>query len=200
MRWVPYRFIRPFFPELKGLSDGLINKKIKILANESQRNTPYHFDKGHIVINDRWAEYLIKNAYIIQGFTQWHLLKFLQRNNGNVIGLTEKLIAPSIRNLTAAKAFWLGFMKHSTVHCIYQGTKLNSQSISLDHFIPWSYIAHDLIWNIVPTTANINSSKGNALPELSDYFESFSIKDSAIIENQEVIYWKITISFCRHMI
>jgi len=41
---------------------------------------------------------------------------------------------------------------------------------SLDHFVPWSYVAHDEMWNLHPTTKSINSSKSNNLPDWNKYF------------------------------
>lgn len=46
--------------------------------------------------------------------------------------------------------------------------------ISIDHFVPWSYVAHDEFWNLHPTTVNINSKKGNHLPEWETYFQPLS--------------------------
>ena len=43
-------------------------------------------------------------------------------------------------------------------------------SISIDHFVPWSYVAHDELWNLSPTTRSINSSKSNYLPDWDTYF------------------------------
>ena len=48
---------------------------------------------------------------------------------------------------------------------------LSDISLSIDHFIPWQYVAHDELWNLSPTTRNINSSKGNNLPNWDKYFE-----------------------------
>lgn len=173
-RWVPYRFIRPFFSSsLAGLSDGSVNARIKKLTAERPGFAPYQFEQNHIIIDETWAEYLKRHQYILVGFTQWHLLRFLQRNNPNVIGLSEKLFAPGIRKLAYAKAFWLPLLEEKQMSCIYSGDRLESSKMSLDHFIPWSYIAHDRIWNIIPTTPRMNSTKGDALPALQDYFELY---------------------------
>lgn len=39
--------------------------------------------------------------------------------------------------------------------------------------MPWSFIGHDKLWNLVPTFRNINSSRSDNLPSLERYFESF---------------------------
>lgn len=42
--------------------------------------------------------------------------------------------------------------------------------VFIDHFIHWSYAAHDELWNLSPTTSEINSSKSNHLPDWNSYF------------------------------
>ncbi|MBM6861925.1 hypothetical protein H9X78_15930, partial [Clostridium saudiense] len=46
--------------------------------------------------------------------------------------------------------------------------------MSIDHFIPWSFIGHDMIWNLIPTFKNINSRKSDNLPEWEIYFDKFA--------------------------
>lgn len=36
----------------------------------------------------------------------------------------------------------------------------------LDHFLPWSFVAHNQLWNLIPVEKNINRSKNDRLPEL----------------------------------
>ena len=43
-------------------------------------------------------------------------------------------------------------------------------SISIDHFVPWSYTASDELWNLIPTEKSVNSSKSNNLPDWDKYF------------------------------
>lgn len=46
----------------------------------------------------------------------------------------------------------------------------------LDHFIPWSFVAHDQIWNLMPADSSINSSKSNKLPDLDAYLQKLAIE------------------------
>ena len=43
----------------------------------------------------------------------------------------------------------------------------------MDHFIPWSFVLHDQMWNLVPTFKNINSSKSDNLPSYQEYIDKF---------------------------
>lgn len=44
----------------------------------------------------------------------------------------------------------------------------------MDHFIPWSYVAHDEMWNLIPSNASVNRSKSNNLPEWNLYFNKMA--------------------------
>ena len=57
------------------------------------------------------------------------------------------------------------------IHEIYSDTILTDNDISIDHFVPWSYVAHDEMWNLSPTSKSINSAKSNNLPDWDRYFE-----------------------------
>ena len=175
INWVPYRFIRPMFAlETRGLPDPQVNALVMTLANSSSQ-APYLFEGDCIIVNDSWLQYLQQHQAILRGFIYWHLVKFLQKNNPNVTGLTEKLEKPISRNLTTATRFWKSYMTaHSELTCIYSGQLVTPANLSLDHFLPWSFVAHDQLWNIIPTTKSVNSSKNNCLPCLERYFEPFA--------------------------
>ena len=135
----------------------------------------YRFLKDSIEINDVWKSYLQKHQGILRGFTYWHLLQFLQKNNPNVIGLPDKLFRRTDRDFKLASPFWNAYLQNNPdLVCIYSGQTITKQNISLDHFLPWSYVVHDQIWNIIPTTKQVNSAKNNSLPSIELYFESYA--------------------------
>lgn len=178
--YVPYRFVRPFFShETAGLPDVKVNNAIKDTSNQFYTQQPeriiYRFVEDSIEINQVWFDYFQANQTILRGFIYWHLLRFLQKHNDNVIGLTEKLEKPTQRNLTIANDYWKGYLKdNSSLQCIYSNQTISLQNLSLDHFIPWSYVAHDRLWNIIPTPKNVNSAKNDKLPDTALYFDKFS--------------------------
>ena len=175
LRWVPYRFLRPFFAaETKGLPDQKVNGQIQELANSSD-DAPYKFGPDYIELSEKWAAYFQQHQYILRGFIFWHLLKFVQKNNPNVIGLSEKLAKPGERNFNIAKKFWKQFLDaQGQIVCIYSGQLVTAATMSLDHFLPWSYVAHDQLWNIIPTPKAVNSAKSDWLPDMAAYFDAYA--------------------------
>jgi len=87
--------------------------------------------------------------------------------------VSAKLFPPQERDsLTKQTVYWRLVIRHSEVRCIYTGERLSDARLSLDHFLPWSFVAHDQLWNLIPTLPGINSSKSDHLPA-GYYFDQF---------------------------
>lgn len=181
-RFVPYRFLRPFFAnELRGQRDSRVDSLILHLSEKrftSDSPCLYRFVSSppeSIEIHPAWLAYLTQHWVIVRDFCLWNLVNYLQRNNPNVPNLAAKLFAPQRRNLARARTFWqLAQNALGTLRCIYSQQPLPLQGFSLDHFLPWRFVAHDLLWNLVPTTRAVNSAKGDQLPDLTVYFDDFA--------------------------
>lgn len=46
--------------------------------------------------------------------------------------------------------------------------------MSIDHFVPRSYVSHDELWNLIPMRRSLNSSKNNRLPSWNKFFWPFA--------------------------
>lgn len=188
-QYVPYRLIRPFYDEQikfkekninKKLSDSEINMLIEKLSNEDFTSL-YRINrqKKEITINDNWFNYIISNQAIINGWINYKLIYYLQLRNPNVPAIPFKIYPPIQRDLSKAKRIWNVVNSERKIIDIYtknffsMGNIKKYGDISIDHFIPWSFVLHDELWNLTPTFKNINSSKGNNLPNLNLYMESF---------------------------
>jgi len=178
--YVPYRFLRPFVDDAaRGLLDRHVNDAVVAAAGErftdSPNSVPYRFvGRNAIELSPPWVEYLTKHNEILTGFCLWHLTKYLQGHNPNVANISAKLFPPGQRDLKVAKRYWeLVLKQKGALRCIYSG-QLMTATFSLDHFLPWRFVAHDLLWNLVPTPKEVNSSKSDSLPDTSLYFDSFA--------------------------
>ncbi len=181
--YVPQRFLRVFFhDQTRGIDDWKVNSLVEALAEQC-------FDDSHppclyrfistpvrsIEIHPAWYEYLQEHVHILEGFCLWHLVSYLQKHNPNVPNIAGKLFRPEQRDLKQARTYWnLVFERLGQVRCIYSHQPVSPDSYSLDHFLPWSFVAHDLLWNIVPTPKAVNSSKGDLLPDIDRYFDPFA--------------------------
>lgn len=178
MRYVPFRTLRPFFEEeLKGTADYKVNSTIAQLTVEhfTERKPLYSFTNrwDAIIPHPLWTEYFKLHFTVIRGWTAWHWLEYMQLCNQAVPAISAKLFPPQERDsLKTQTEYWKLVIKHSEVKCIYSGERLSAGRISLDHFVPWSFVAHDLLWNVIPTLPEVNSAKSNCLPAII-YFDRF---------------------------
>jgi len=171
-KYVPYKFLTPWYPKIEN------QKEIEILSQGFENRAPYALFKNHIEINPDWVNYLTQNNKILKEYCYWNLSAFLQVRNPNTPNIASKLIPELIRNnLTKQREeFWKPtFEEIGFVPCIYTKEKLTleANNFALDHFVPYSFVAHDLIWNLIPTEKIFNCSKSNKLPNLETHFDEF---------------------------
>ena len=131
----------------------------------------------YVVLQEAWIPFLVDNYMIIKNWIQYNKIQFLQMINPGVPGIINKLDDErnNVRHLERVRDLWNAHIEVSNKEIvdIYSGNKLES-TFDVDHFIPWSYVAHDEMWNLNPTTKSINSSKSNNLPDWDTYFKKLA--------------------------
>lgn len=174
---VPYRLQAPFMHSLKGKEWDVSAQRLIEKINQEKRLLYYFtaFDglKTTIIIQPEWQQYILKNQEIIKGWLQYNIILYLQKRNPSVPGIADKLCPPYERKLDKVKKYWKLILTLHPVHEIYNDIELDGKDLSIDHFVPWSYVAHDEFWNLHPTTRRINSRKSNNLPDWNTYFPRF---------------------------
>jgi hypothetical protein len=180
---VPHWFLSPWFPKIGNESDSMREKRIYTASKSFELNCLYALHLDHIEINPKWIEYLKSNSSLLKDFCYWNLALFLQSKNPNVPDIPNKLIKPATRNnLTKQRHnFWdIVFDEMGSIKCIYTGQALSKDNYAIEHFIPYSFVSHDLIWNLIPADKSFNITKSNKLPIFEKYFQPFfSLQQSA---------------------
>jgi len=168
---VPYRFLSPWIEYINNRdvikrSQQLENNCIYSLLNDNELQ---------IEINPLWKDYLFGNNKILLDFAFWRLTLYVQVFNPNIPNVPQKLIKPVKReSLSNQKKFWkIVFEKENKIECIYTGKSLTWNNFDMEHFIPWSFVLHNQMWNLLPADSSINSSKSNKLPSLNRYIKPF---------------------------
>ena len=165
---VPFRFLRPWI-------DTSDDREMVKRSQTFENGCLYKLEKENgtlwIELNPIWLTYLQENYEILSSFAYWGLTNFLQVRNPNVPNIPNKLIKKEERNsLSAQRKFWNTAINAGLeVRCLYTNKLLVEREYDLDHFIPWSFVSHDLLWNLMPADSSINSSKSNKLPDLNLY-------------------------------
>lgn len=176
VRFVPGRFLGPWFPEVarsrpydrRGFRDVA---DAAALAWRTPEEGPYRLlDTAgvHMIeISPAWSRWLSDNLALVRGYAEHELCRYLQARNPGVPGIVDKLDAPGRRALTVPRRWWRGLIEGGGegVTDLYSGADLGAE-FDLDHFLPWTFVAHDEAWNLCPTTIVMNRSKGDRIPDL----------------------------------
>jgi len=175
---VPFRLQAPFFQGFRSETWNCGSRELAERINQQDR-LMYYFQafsglKTQIRVAPEWMDYLRENQEILRGWIQFNMIRYLQRRNPSVPGISDKLYPPQERKLEKVKKYWKTLARITEIHDIYGESLITPDTISIDHFVPWSYVAHDEFWNLHPTTRSINSKKSNHLPVWELYFPRFA--------------------------
>ena len=180
---VPYRALAGFFNKFNETADwestrrmiSYIERVNKVnilpytLGNSSKLNKEIYF-------NPSWIKMIQDNTVSILGWIQFEKVKWLQNNNPEVPGLVYKL-APmdeKMRKLNAVRKLWNAVLSLEPVADVFTGKQIDIKQYDVDHFIPWSFVMNDELWNLMPMDSLLNSSKSNKLPEWDPFFIRFA--------------------------
>jgi hypothetical protein len=172
---VPYRLLSPFVPELKG-NDRLWHSDQKLIEYFNLINQksllPYYMEfeshsHKYVHWNDPWAAMVKDNYILILEWIRSKKIRYLQDRNPGVPGIVYKLDIVTARKLNHVHHLWDAVMEKDDVIDIYTNNVLNGKRYDIDHFIPWSYVMADELWNLTPAekASNISKSKVYVLGE-----------------------------------
>lgn len=149
---------------------------------------PYTFGEENglerkITFTNAWVQLIKDNTVAILGWIQSEKVKWLQNNNPEVPGLIYKLdrSEEKVRKLAKVHKLWDGILDLQPVRDVFTDESVDVNDYDVDHFIPWSFVMNDELWNLMPMDSNLNSAKSNKLPEWEKFFVRFA-------RNQYVMY------------
>lgn len=133
---------------------------------EDTKKLFYSFSrKGEwIKINPQMYEFICKHKIIIEKANYYEWARFLEKvNSGNeTVCLLTKIDESSKRmDLSIFRHILFDEFENNT--CFYCGKKVVPKTIDIDHFIPWSFIKADNLWNLVVSCATCNRRKNDRL-------------------------------------
>jgi hypothetical protein len=194
-RYVPFRLLSPFLDSKlrkagvdKGKGSDLEYAIPAIAANSFDTDKPlYCFaladgtntksleykDCHALFVHPAWVKYLETNYAIVRGWSSWHWLNYMQQKNPNTPAIVNKIFTPQKRDsLNHQTKYWNLVLDTQSIECIYSKQRINRDRFALDHYLPWSFVAHDRLWNLIPVLPKVNSSKSNCLPS-QQYLDDF---------------------------
>ncbi len=190
---VPYRALAGFLGKGGTVPWGAPRRFAAFTRQHSREQgpLPYLFGEGsslerEVLFHPDWAEMIRDNAAAILGWIQFEKLRWLQGINIDVPNLVLKLAPPDegMRKLVRVRKLWDGILARCQVQDVFKGGPVSREAYEVDHFVPWSFVMHDEIWNLMPMDASLNSAKSNKLPAWEPFFRRFAA-------NQHLLYSQI---------
>ena len=86
-----------------------------------------------------------------------------------------------MRKLSRVRRLWEGILDIREVRDVFTDRPIAAKKYDVDHFIPWSFVMNDELWNLMPMESSLNSVKSNKLPKWDPFFGVFW-------ENQYLMY------------
>ena len=181
---VPYRALAGFFRKGDSAVDWNSIRRMTAYIEKINRDVvllPYTLGessklKKEIYFQPTWMEMFQDNTVSILGWIQYEKVKWLQNNNPEVPGLVYKL-APmdeKMRKLDKVRKLWEGILTLGEVRDVFTQDAMVPKQYDVDHFIPWSFVMNDELWNLMPMDSSLNSAKNNRLPKWDPFFARFA--------------------------
>ena len=188
---VPYRALAGFFDKAEEAADwGSVKRMIAYIEriNRDIVLLPYTLGESsklnkEIRFQPSWVEMIQDNTVAILGWIQYEKVKWLQNNNPEVPGLIYKLapLDEKMRKLGHVRKLWDGILDLRSINDVFTDNPIDQTQYDVDHFIPWSFVMNDELWNLMPMDSSLNSAKSNRLPAWDDFFIRFA-------KNQYIMY------------
>ena len=189
---VPYRAMAGFFASagLDGVPWDSVVKMKETISSFSYEVTTLPYTLGsssklnkEVRFHPDWIRMIQDYTVSILGWIQYEKVKWLQNNNPEVPGLVYKLLPmdEKMRKLGKVRNLWEGILAFREITDVFTGKPVVQGQYDVDHFIPWSFVMNDELWNLMPMDSSLNSVKSNKLPQWDPFFSRFA-------ENQYVLY------------
>lgn len=128
----------------------------------------FNLKEEGLTLNYCVHEFMLKHKAELERLNYYSWARFLEQVNSDnaLIRVIEKLelSTPRRDNLSIYREILRREFEQDT--CFYCGKKLTTK-IHVDHFIPWSFVKDDKIWNFVLACPTCNTRKNNKIPPYS---------------------------------
>ncbi len=190
---VPYRALSGFFRKNTEAADwkSIVRLTAYIqYVDQSITPLPYTFGNGsklkkEVYFHPSWVRMIQDHTVSILGWIQYEKVKWLQNNNPEVPGLIYKL-APmdeKMRKLNKVRKLWEGILAFREIRDVFTDALVPPKEYDVDHFIPWSFVMNDELWNLMPMDSSLNSAKSNKLPKWEPFFDRFAVNQYILYES-----------------
>jgi hypothetical protein len=126
----------------------------------------FYKKENYLEFNPSVLKFIRKYNSMLLKLNHYEWIKFLEKVNleENSYGIASKLDEAAKRtHLKLYKDFLYINLENHT--CFYCGKQVEYNGIHIDHFVPWSFIRNNKLWNFVISCSTCNLSKNDKLAD-----------------------------------
>ncbi|WHY79940.1 HNH endonuclease domain-containing protein [Neobacillus sp. WH10] len=129
--------------------------------------TIYDFDnrKEQLRINPAYYSFMQRFQRVLIYLTNYQLALFLEKFNENGDTTNLLLKVENVSKRSSLDQFYQVLTSFYSGKCFYCGKTIKKNKVHVDHFIPWSFVQADQLWNLVISCSNCNLSKSDKLAD-----------------------------------
>lgn len=147
----------------------------------------YGFDKSKKIIwfNNESYNFLTKYKSALEKLNYYAWILWME-NNLSIANKEEGNLAIKLDTSTKRESLELFkkslFDSGDILECFYCGSPVSLKGCHMDHFIPWSFVKDDQIWNLVFSCSHCNESKNNKIPSY-EYLNKLLERNKRVLHN-----------------
>ena len=149
----------------------------------------YSFDKAGewIQFNPQMYEFVCKRKVAIEKINYYEWAKFLEKvNEDSVVDhLLSKIDESTLHTRKSLMYYRDILFQEFENKCFYCGKPVSYGNVEVDHFIPWSFVKDDKLWNFVLSCPECNNQKRDKLAN-TVYLERIEERNKILIEQSEL--------------
>ena len=140
-----------------------------------------------IRINPIMYEFVCKHKVAIEKINYYEWAKFLERvNKDSVVDHLLSKIDESTLHTRSSLAYYRDILFQEFENkCFYCGKPVTYGNVEVDHFIPWSFIKDDNLWNFVLACPQCNNRKRDKLAD-QIFLDRIEHRNNILIEHHKV--------------
>lgn len=138
-------------------------------------------------INPQMYEFVCKHKVAIEKLNYYEWAKFLERVNSKaeVDHLLSKIDESTMHTRSSLTYYRDILFQEFENNCFYCGKKVMVGNVEVDHFIPWSFIKDDNLWNFVLACPTCNNKKRDKLAD-TIYLDRIVKRNSLLVASQKI--------------
>ncbi|MCG3086357.1 HNH endonuclease [Sporosarcina cyprini] len=152
------------------------------------QGTIYDFDNKSEIIrfNPSFYSFFQRYQRVLKYLSNYHLAVFLEKFNN--AGDTQTLLTKveNVSKRSSLDSFYQILSSFFDGTCFYCEREIRKkEQLHVDHFIPWSFVQSDQLWNLVISCATCNLLKSDKLAD-KNYLEMLIDRNGVLVSNNAI--------------